>query len=67
MIAKKKNICPKASVIMMKYTPEVRSDRSPITKAATPENSIATNQITGMSLVPEIVNGHSINGEYVCA
>ena len=52
---------------MIKYTPDVRNERTPIIKAAIEQNVIATSQIIGIDFVPSIKNGHSTNAEYVCA
>ena len=46
----KKAICPKASVIMMKCTPEVRSATAPVSSAKSAAASTATGTTTSASV-----------------
>ena len=57
-MAKKKNICPKASVIMMKNMPDVRRLSAPINSAANAAAIIATGQMISICVVPATSTGH---------
>ncbi|MNR33321.1 hypothetical protein D3C85_1509860 [compost metagenome] len=48
----KYSICPKASVIMMNCTPEVRSDRKPTARPASAAAAMASGHMTSAALLP---------------
>ena len=53
LTARKKNICAKASVIMMNAMPEVRSDTTPVSKATTAATPTAASRWTQPLVTPQ--------------